>query len=281
MIKKGLEQIKKNGIENIKKIDKPVNLFGRAVMDTATSLGEVTILVQQTTYWISKGVIDWKNTVAQMVEVGVRSFPVIALTSLFTGMVLALQSGASSKNIFNEPVYIGTIVGFSLIKELGPVLTAIVISGRVGASIAAELGTMNVTEQLDALYTLGTNPVRYLAVPRFLACSLMVPLLTVLANIIGILGGLIVTVFSWGVPSSVYWDDIFNYMDIQSLAHGLIKSVFFGVIIVTIACYKGFHCEGGAEGVGKATTSSVMMSMVLILISDYFLSALLVALRIA
>jgi len=269
------------GLNHIKKSDKLVKVLGRAVLDTATSLGEVTILVRQTFYWISKGIIDWKNTVMQMVEVGVRSFPVIGLTSLFTGMVLALQSGASSKNIFNEPVYIGTIVGFSLIKELGPVLTAIVISGRVGASIAAELGTMRVTEQLDALYTLGTNPVRYLAVPRFLACIVMVPLLSVMANIIGIIGGLLVTVYSWGVPSSVYWEDIFDYMDIPSLAHGLIKAVFFGVIIVTIACYKGFNCEGGAEGVGKATTSAVMVSMVLILISDYFLSALLVSLRIS
>ncbi len=214
---------------------------------------------------------------AQMVEIGMRSFPVIGLTSLFTGMVLALQAGTSSKNIFNEPVYIGTVVGFSLIKELGPVLTAIVISGRVGASIAAELGTMKVTEQLDALYTLGTNPVKYLAVPRFIACALMVPLLSVMANIIGVLGGLLITTFSFSVPSSIYWEDIFNYMDTSSLFHGLIKAVVFGLIIVTTACYKGFNCEGGAEGVGKATTSAVMISMVLILISDYFLSALLVA----
>jgi len=260
---------------------KPFEALGHAVIDIATSLGALTILVQQTLYWISKGVIDWKNTVMQMVEVGVRSFPVIGLTSLFTGMVLALQTGASSKNIFNEPVYIGTVVGFSLIKELGPVLTAIVISGRVGASIAAELGTMKVTEQIDALYTLGTNPVRYLAVPRFIACVIMVPLLSVMANIVGIIGGLLVTVFSWGIPSSVYWEDIFDYMYVASLAHGLIKAVFFGIIIVVISCYKGFNCEGGAEGVGKATTSAVMVSMVLILISDYFLSAVLVAVGIS
>lgn len=261
-------------------IGKVPKKIGQTILETAAGVGKGANLLFQTLYWISRGKIDWRNTVIQMMEVGWESFPVIALTSLFTGMVLALQTGASSSNIFNEPVYIGTVVGFSLVKELGPVLTCIVISGRSGASIAAEIGTMKVTEQLDALYTLGTNPVRYLSVPRFLACVTMVPLLTILSNIIGILGGLFVTVVKWGVPSSVYWDDILNFMKPDSLFHGLIKSVFFGAAIVTIAVYRGFSCEGGAEGVGKATTSAVMLSMVMILISDYFLTAILVAFRI-
>ena len=258
----------------------PLQLIGKKFLAQATGMGEVTTLVMQTFYWIFRGAIDTRNTVLQMVEIGMNSFPVIALTSLFTGMVLALQAGASSRNIFNEPVYIGTVVGFSLVKELGPVLSAIVIAGRVGASIAAELGTMKVTEQLDALYTLGTNPVRYLAVPRFLACIVMTPLLTAMANVVGILGGLFITVYQWGVPSTIYWEDIFSFMELDSLFHGLIKASFFGVIIVATACYKGFNCEGGAEGVGKATTSAVMISMVLILISDYFLSTVLVTLHI-
>jgi phospholipid/cholesterol/gamma-HCH transport system permease protein len=251
--------------------------IGKRIFNLASQLGQIVRLLSQTFLWISRGAIDVPNTVTQMIEVGWRSSAVIGLTSLFTGMVLALQSGASSRNIFNEPVYVGTVVGFSLIKELGPVLTAIVVAGRVGAAIAAELGTMKVTEQLDALYTLGTNPVRYLAVPRFLACVLMVPLLTVMANVVGVLGGLLVTVYKWGIPSSIYWNDIFNYMEVSDFFHGFIKSFVFGTIIVTIACHEGFACEGGAEGVGKATTSSVMLSMVLILISDYFLTALLVA----
>jgi len=261
-------------------INKLIHIFGKKVIDVSTAMGEIAILVFQIISWTLKGLIDVKITVQQMVEVGVRSFPVIALTSIFTGMVLALQTADSSSSIFNEPLYIGTVVGYSLVKELGPVLTAIVVSGRVGAAIAAELGTMKVTEQLDALYTLGTNPVRYLAVPRFLACIFMVPLLTVLANAIGIIGGLLVTVYQYHVPSSVYWHDILDYMKTDSLFHGLIKSVFFAVIIVTVACYKGFTCEGGAEGVGKATTSAVMIAMVSILISDYFLSAILVAFNI-
>lgn len=263
-----------------KLIRRYLQLLGKKFTYQAAGMGQVTTLVMQTFYWIGRGAINKRNTIDQMVEIGLNSFPVIALTSLFTGMVLALQTGSSFINIFNEPVYIGTVVGFSLVKELGPVLTAIVISGRVGAAIAAELGTMKVTEQLDALYTLGTNPVRYLAVPRFLACILMTPLLTAMANVIGILGGLFITVYQWGIPSTIYWEDMFSYMDLYSLSHGLIKSVFFGVIIVATACYKGFNCEGGAEGVGKATTSAVMISMVLILVSDYFLSTLLVALRI-
>lgn len=244
------------------------------------SIGELSTMFYKTILYILKGIINRKNTIDQMFEVGVRSFPVIGLTSLFTGMVLALQTGASSRNIFNEPLYIGTVVGFSLVKELAPVLTAVVISGRVGAAIAAEIGSMKVTEQLDALYTLGTNPIKYLFVPRFIANITMLPLLTMFANAIGILGGMVVSVYKWGVPSSVYWDDIFNYMRIDDLMHGLIKSVLFALIIVSVSCYKGFTCEGGAEGVGKSTTSAVMVSMVMILISDYFITSLLVAIGI-
>ncbi|MFC1501514.1 MlaE family ABC transporter permease [Elusimicrobiota bacterium] len=261
-------------------MERILHRLGSTVTRISTALGEMTIIIFQTFYWIARGVINVKNAVTQTVEVGWMSFPVIMLTSLFTGMVLALQAGASSGSIFNEPLYIGTVVGYSLVLELGPVLTAIVISGRVGAAIAAEIGTMKVTEQLDALSTLGTNPVKYLAVPRFIAVISMVPVLTLLADIMGVLGGLIVTVYKWNVPSSVYWSDIFDYMKTDSLYHGLIKSFFFGVIIVTVACYKGFTCRGGAEGVGKATTSAVMVSMVTVLISDYFLTAILVMLDI-
>ena len=234
----------------------------------------------ETFKWIFKGAIPIKNTIAQMVEVGWRSFPIVTLTSFFTGMVLALQVGTATTNLFNEPVYVGTITGFSLVIELGPVLTAVVITGRVGAAITAEIGTMKVTEQLDALYTLGTNPVKYLAVPRFLACFFMLPLLTALANIIGIYGGLLVTVHSWDVSPAVYWSNVLDFMAVKTFLHGFIKSFFFALIIVIVACHKGFTTEGGAEGVGKATTSSVMYSMVLILISDYFITSLLVAIGI-
>ena len=150
------------------------------------------------------------------------------------------------------------------------------VAGRVGAAIAAELGTMKVTEQIDALYTLGTNPVKYLSVPRFIACVFSIPILTLMASFTGILGGLVIAVYRLGIPMAVYTNEI-REIGWKECAHGIIKSFFFAIIIVVISCYKGFTCEGGAEGVGKATTSAVVNSMVLILVLDYFLSAILVS----
>jgi len=250
------------------------------ILDVARSLGRVAELFRQTIYWIGRRAVRSEDIISQMMEIGLRSFPVIGLTALFTGMVLALQTGNAFSNFFGEPVYVGTAVGFSMVKELGPVTGSMVLAGRVGAAIAAELGTMKVTEQIDALYTLGTNPVKYLAVPRFLACLVMVPILTLFADIIGVLGGLVVSVYSFNIPATVYRDEILNFMRIDDIYQGLIKSVFFAVIIIVVCCYKGFTCEGGAQGVGRATTSAVVTSMVLILISDYFLTAFLVSIGI-
>lgn len=254
-------------------------IFSRQVVDLSETVGSVIVLLRKTVRTIFTTRLDTKNVVAQMYEIGYQSFAVTSLTALFTGMVLALQTGFSFKKVFNEPLYVGTVVGLSLLKELGPVLTAVVVAGRVGAAIAAEIGTMNVTEQVDALFTLGTNPVRYLVVPRFLACLLMVPLLTVFADLIGIGGGYLVAHFRLGIPSSTFWDEI-NAIELEDAFHGLIKSLAYALIIVTTSCYKGLKTSGGAEGVGRATTSAVVVSMVFILVSDYFLSALLVSLGI-
>ena len=243
-------------------------------------LGAALDYTLETLKWIFKGDISLKDTVNQMVEMGWRSFPIIALTSFSTGMVLALQSGTALTGMFNEPLYVGMLTGFSLVLELGPLLTAIVVAGRVGAAITAEIGTMKVTEQLDALYTLGTTPVKYLAVPRFIAIFFALPLLAAISNVIGIFGGLIVSTTSWDVTAYQFMSDILDNMTWRSIAHGLIKSVFFALIIVIIACHKGFSTSGGAEGVGKATTSSVMYSLVCVLVSDYFLTHFLVALHI-
>ena len=232
--------------------------FAKRLKDNIKGLGTASQLVVDTFVCIIKGQINIKNTIIQMVEVGYMSFPIILLTSFFVGMVLALQVGSATANLFNEPVYIGMITGYSLVKELGPVLTAVVITGRVGAAITAEIGTMKVTEQIDALYTLGTNP-----------------------NIVGTYGGLLVSYLTWNIPSTVYMGDILDVMTLQTFLHGFIKSFFFAGILVTVACHKGFQCSGGAEGVGKATTSSVMVSMVLMLISDYFLTDLLTSLKIS
>ena len=275
-----LEMVIKNAVKARRFAKKTASMPKRIADSVLEGLGRAAEMTGETFLCILKGEISPRNMISQMVEVGWRSFPIIILTSFFTGMVLALQIGSATSNLFNEPVYVGTITGFALVIELGPVLTAIVVTGRVGAAITAELGTMKVTEQLDALRTLGTSPVKYLAVPRFLACILMLPLLTALANIIGVYGGYIVTVTSWDVSPAVYWADVLDYMTFTTFLHGFLKSFVFAFIIVTVACHKGFNTSGGAEGVGKATTSSVMYSMVLILISDYFLTALLVALKI-
>ncbi|MFA5858954.1 MAG: ABC transporter permease [Elusimicrobiota bacterium] len=248
--------------------------------DLTVSLGKFAILFGQVISWMRVLPWDVKSITAQMVEVGIKSFPICVMSSFSMGMVLALQAGTSARFVFNEPLYVGTIVAFSLIKELSPVLMATVVAGRVGAGIAAEIGTMKVTEQIDALYTLGTNPIRYLVMPRFIACVTMLPLLTVFTNIVGLTGGYIVSVTNLEIPGTIYWADAYDYMRVKDLFHGLIKSVFFGATIALVSCYKGFECKNGAEGVGRATTSAVVMTLVIILVSDYFLTALLVALGI-
>jgi phospholipid/cholesterol/gamma-HCH transport system permease protein len=255
-------------------------VIGRVTLETAEALGGVYAMSKRTFALIFQGKWEPALSIVQMNEIGVASFPVVGLTSLFTGMVLAFQSGFSFMKVFNEPIYVGSVVGLSLVKELGPVLTSTVIAGRVGAAITAELGTMNVTEQLDALYTLGTSPARYLAVPRYVAMMIMVPILSALANIIGIIGGFIVATTQLHIASGVYWDEVTTFVEINDVMHGIIKSFFFGLIIVITSCHMGFNCSGGAEGVGRATTRAVVISMVLILVGDYFLSALLVSMGI-
>ncbi|MDR1418506.1 MAG: ABC transporter permease [Endomicrobium sp.] len=250
------------------------------IYGTIESLGKTVNMVLETFTYIFKLDINFKNTIGQMVEVGWKSTPIVILTSFCTGMVLALQVGTATSNLFNEPVYVGMVIGFSMVIELGPVLTAIVVTGRVGAAITAELGTMKVTEQLDALYTLGTNPVKYLAVSRFLACFFMLPILTVISNIVGIYGGLVLSTNTWEVSSCSYLSQSLDFMTVRTFIHGFIKSFFFALIIVVVACYKGFNTKNGAEGVGKSVTGSVMTSMVLILTADYFLTYLLVALKV-
>jgi phospholipid/cholesterol/gamma-HCH transport system permease protein len=218
--------------------------------------------------------------VYEIYKIGVKSLPVCLMTSFAVGMVLALQTGMASMSVLNEPAYIGTVVTFSLIKELGPMLTAVVLVGRVGAAITAEIGTMRVTEQIDAMYTLGTDPMKYLVVPRVVSFSFVLPILTMISSIVGITGGGIISYLRFDIPSTIYIRDCLDYLYLEDFFHGLIKSIIFGIIISTIACYKGFYTEGGAEGVGRATTSCVVISIVFLLIGDYFLSSLLIALGI-
>lgn len=250
---------------------------GHEFLSLAQALGGAALMVKSVGFWLFRAKLEGGEITRQAVKIGVDSFTVTALTSFFTGMVLALQMGQSTKNLFNEPLYVGTMVAFSMLKELGPVLTSIVVAGRAGAVVTAEIGTMQVTEQIDALYTLGTNPTRHLLVPRYLAFLITLPLLTVFADFIGIMGGCIVGVVKLGVPSAVYFGDIFTYLEIKDFMHGFLKTYVFAFMIATVSCYKGLNTRGGAEGVGKATTEAVVVSMVLVMVLDYFISAFLVA----
>jgi phospholipid/cholesterol/gamma-HCH transport system permease protein len=209
-----------------------------------------------------------------MEEVGVRSLPVVLITAIFTGAVLALQTHSGFKR-FGAEGLVGSVVSLSITRELGPVLASIMVAGRVGSSMAAELGTMRVTEQIDALITMATDPVRYLVLPRFIASLLMLPILVVFADLIGILGGYIVAVNALGTSSTTYINRTLQYLEFADVSVGLIKAVVFGMIITIVGCQMGFYTEGGAEGVGRATTRAVVGASILILISNYVLTALL------
>jgi phospholipid/cholesterol/gamma-HCH transport system permease protein len=230
---------------------------------------------------------DWKKEFRfdvpvffqQMEGIGVNSLLVVLITALFTGMVLALQASDSLEHVLKGiSQFIGRTVALPFVKELAPVLTALIVTGRVGSAMAAEIGTMQVTEQIDALKTMGVNPIRYLGVPRLAACLVMLPLLTAIATVVGILGGFVVARFTLGISGYTYFTDIPQMMGVWDVVKGLGKSPFFGAIIAITSCYQGFLTTGGAEGVGRSTTRAVVISSMLILISDYFLTAIFVLL---
>jgi phospholipid/cholesterol/gamma-HCH transport system permease protein len=246
--------------------------IGKWVTYILERMGEVVILFFRTLSWIVRPPLDLKNIINQMVEIGIRSFPVVSLVAVCIGMVSALQGGHAAKYVQTMGIVAGG-VALGITRELGPVLTALMLAGRVGAGITAELGTMKVTEQIDALETMATNPIKYLAVPRFIAGIIMTPILTIYANAIGITGGYFIGVHKLGIGSRQYIDGTIEALSTDALFSGLIKAVVFGAIIITVGCYHGFRTRGGAEGVGRATTLSVVTSCVLILASDYFLTA--------
>jgi phospholipid/cholesterol/gamma-HCH transport system permease protein len=250
----------------------PFAFIGRIIIGFVQEFGRVLVLLSNTFRQMVIPPLEIKNTIKQMYEVGVKSIPVVLVTGLFTGMVLALQSYTGFKR-FGAEALVGSVVGLSMTREMGPVLTGLIVAGRAGAAMAAELGTMRVTEQIDALETLATNPVRYLIVPRFLAGLMMLPALTVIADIVGIFGGYAITVGMFGASSSQYWNRTWDFLEVDDIFNGLIKACFFGAAIALLSCYRGFYSDGGAEGVGKATTGAVVLSFMTILISDYYLSA--------
>lgn len=216
------------------------------------------------------------QTFKQFLDIGYYSLPVVGLTTLFTGMVLALQSHTGFSR-FDAESAIPTVVVLSITRELGPVMAGLMVAGRIGASIAAELGTMRVTEQIDALSTLSTNPFKYLIAPRLIAGTAMLPLLVLVGDIVGVFGGFLVCVYNLNFNAANYIAQTWQYLEFRDVASGLWKAAVFGLIITLMGTYHGFHSKGGAQGVGKATTNAVVSASILILVCNYMLTGLLFA----
>ncbi len=251
-----------------------INGIGLLVYNFIESAGSMLFMLFETFYTLFTTPLKLKNVVKQMDFIGVKSLFVVVLTGLFAGMVLALQSYYAFK-MFRAESLIGVTVALSMLRELGPVLGSLMVTARAGSAIAAELGSMRVTEQIDAMEVMGVNPIRYLIVPRVVAGMIVVPILVALVDFIGVIGGYLIGVKVLGVNEGVFWDRIFQFVKTGDLNNGLIKAVFFGFILTFIACYTGYNAEKGAVGVGKATTQSVVISSVMILMADYILTAFL------
>jgi phospholipid/cholesterol/gamma-HCH transport system permease protein len=239
-----------------------------------TEVGRFFLILWRTLRWTPRPPYDWRQLVRQMMRVGVESIPVIVLTAMFTGAVMALQTFTTLRR-FHAESYVGSLVALSMVRELSSVLGGLIVAGRSGSAMGAELGTMRVTEQIDALEVMATDPVHYLVVPRVWATTLMLPLLVMLGNALGILGGYLVSVVLMGANPVSYVENTFQFMDLNDLYSGLIKAAVFGLLIAVIGCQKGFYTTGGAEGVGRSTTSAVVTASIAILISDFFLTKLL------
>ncbi len=246
----------------------------RFLLARLQNAGEVFLLLGSVLREFPAGARKTSLVVSQMAAIGLGSMPLTVIVALFTGAVAAVQASYQFRD-YVPMIYLGTVIGKSVVIELGPVLTALVVGGRVSAAIAAELGTMRVTEQIDAMETLGISPTRYLVVPRFLAAIVMLPILTIFADIVAILGGYLVAVLTLDVSGHTFTSGLKLYFKVQDVVSGLIKAFFFGMIIATMGCHYGLRSEEGAEGVGAATTRAVVASCLLILIVDYLLASFL------
>lgn len=236
-------------------------------------VGELADLAVQTLQQARRGPLDRNLLIEQFEKIGVRSISIVVITSAFIGMVLALQIAYALED-FGGKLFVGTIVSLALVRELAPVLMSLMVGGRVGAGMTAELGTMKVTEQIDALRALATNPVRKLVVPRVIATTLMFPLLTIIAIALGILGGLLIAVANLNLTANYYMRSVIESIKYNDLAAGISKTFFFGFAVALIACFNGLRTAGGADGVGRATTTTVVTGAITVLIMDFFLTKL-------
>ncbi len=248
-----------------------VEHVGKSVLSALEAFGAFWRFAGSVFLWLYTGL--GKKTLRLMpplmFEIGVKSIPVVAVTGAFIGMVLAVEMYNQFRSIGQEN-RLGAIIGVSVVKQIGPVLAAVMLAGRVGGALTAELGTMNVTEQLDALRVMGADPVRHLVVPRFLACVMLTPILTIFSDILGIVGGWVVAVYGLGIPHGPYWEHAENGIGNWAVLEGVIKSIFFGGAIALISCFKGFTCGAGASGVGRACTESFVYSFIAIIVFNFF-----------
>jgi phospholipid/cholesterol/gamma-HCH transport system permease protein len=253
-----------------------IESIGRRMLYFQQVLGEMLILLGRTLYFFREAPRNFQSILVQMMIIGADTLPVASVMGLFVGMVLALQTGIELRN-YGANNIIGAIVGLSMVRELGPVMTSFLVAGRVGSAMAAEIGVMKVYEEIDALKTLDIDPVRYLAMPRLIAALLCVPALTIYADVIGMLGGGLISHLHPKIflSYSTYYDSLKTALTLKEIGRGLIKSFFFGGIIAQVACYVGFQTSGGARGIGQSTTRAVVLSFMLILATDYLLTRLL------
>lgn len=240
---------------------------GNRTVDAIAAFGDFCDFCGRTFGWLIRS--GWRakslrELWPQVYTIGVASVPVVAITGGFIGMVMAIETFTQFKAIGQEN-RIGSVIALSVVKQIGPVLAAVMLAGRIGGALTAELGTMNVTEQLDALRVMGTDPIRYLVVPRFIACLLLTPMLTIYSDFLGVIGGWFVSVQFLNVPSDPYWQFSAIGVETWQVMEGIVKSMFFGGTIGLIACYKGFHCGSGASGVGRACTESFVLSFLAII----------------
>jgi phospholipid/cholesterol/gamma-HCH transport system permease protein len=250
-----------------------VDRIGRIVLENVEELGRILLLFLSALSWMVRPPLKARHILKQMEFVGVKSIFVVVLTGTFTGMVMALQ-GYHGFRMFAAESLVGSTVALGMTRELGPVLTSLMVTARAGSAMAAELGTMRVTEQIDALAVMAANPVKHLIVPRLIAGFLMVPLLTVVSDFTGIIGGYFVGVQVLNINSGAFMKNIYKYVTLGDIYNGMVKAACFGLLMAIISCYKGFNTRGGAEGVGRATTEAVVLSSISILVSDYFLTAI-------
>jgi phospholipid/cholesterol/gamma-HCH transport system permease protein len=247
-----------------------VHQIGRSTLTFIEGLGGLALFFLDLLMWLATRLPRRAVVLPCMYQIGVESLSVVMVTGAFIGMVMAVQSYDQFRYMHLE-TNLGAVINIALVKELGPVLAATMLAGRVGCAMAAELGTMKITEQIDALRVLGANPIHYLVVPRFLACVLLIPVLTVMADAAGVLGGWFISTQVCGIDSLHYWNHTQAYIGWYELATGVAKSMFFGAAIAVVACQRGFNCSAGAEGVGRAATEAFVFAFVAILVIDLFL----------